>query len=234
LIAGAGRLAARNDARKLIPLSSQPERNVGKGRAIWKRHWRLLTLTVLLAVLIGSIIAVSSSLVAWVVSNPSVALADASDVAIVFTLVVLFWEIRGEEKSREFDTYERLLSDFSDITLRLVDNPALSEQVYKNENKPLNWDSYTPDQKQAYSYFDSLLGLFERVWIAKKKNSLETREVEAWRVWLRDLASIDIFQDVYGDNQAQFNSSLMREVREFISDTKKGKALSSAPTPPRA
>ena len=179
------------------------------------------------------------SFVAWIVSNPSEFVSDASGVAIVGTLILLYLQIRGEGKSRkfegksrEFETYEKLMSDFSDVTLKLMDNPELSEQVYKDQNMPLKWQSYSSEQKRAYSYFDSLLGLFERVWIARKESNLGTTEVEAWKVWLRDLASIDIFIDVFRDNEGQFDSSLMREVKEFVDAAQKKKTDSSALAPP--
>ena len=60
------------------------------------------------------------------------------------------------------------MSDFSNMTLSLIERPSLQEACMIG-SKPKNWDNYNKDKKALYCYFDSLFGLLERVWISYKK-----------------------------------------------------------------
>ena len=60
------------------------------------------------------------------------------------------------------------MSDFSNVTLSIVEHPGLRE-LYVSRSEPKNWGKYDEDKKALYCYFDSLLGLLERVWFSYKK-----------------------------------------------------------------
>lgn len=170
---------------------------------------------------------------------------DASAVAIVATLILLIWQLRVESKAREFETYEKLRSDFSEVTLKLMDHSLkLSEQIYVRSNRPKRWDTYSDYQKKAYSYFDGLLGLFERVWMANEDPTVlkylvrayrfrspkwetrrRTKRLGTWRAWLSDLVSIDLFQDVFEENWDQFDPSLVIDIRDRLEASKKTRPI---------
>jgi hypothetical protein len=51
-------------------------------------------------------------------------------------LAFVAFQFRQDGKTRRFQTYEKLRSDFTDIVMKLVDKPKVSEYIYLKENKP--------------------------------------------------------------------------------------------------
>jgi hypothetical protein len=143
--------------------------------------------------------------------------------ALIITLGVLVYQVRLERKDlknsidqTKYNTAEKLLSDFSSATLKLVEDSGLREE-YVSGNKPTNWDKYNDNQKALYFYFDSLLGLFERVWVSYREMGwIKKADWEQWENWIKDLATNKIFLRVVHDNEKMYDSSFIDRVHQAI------------------
>src|SRR5438034_8930945 len=130
-----------------------------------------------------------------------------ANISVAIALFALVYQIRRERRQNEFDAYVELYGDFAEISLKLIEMTGISEVVYKGKNKPTKWDKYTELERQAYSYFDLLLGLFERVWIGKEEVKIPEREWLPWQNWIEDLASIELFAETFQENRKQFDNA---------------------------
>lgn len=142
--------------------------------------------------------------------------ALVANIGLVVSLFFLVYQILLQRKELKYSVYEKLMSDFSNISLLLVEHPEL-RKIYNGGNKPKNWDKYDDDEKTMYCYFDSLLGLFERVWVSyKEMRWLNREDWGQWKNWIRDLARNEIFVDVVNDNKELYDPSFINEVQETI------------------
>ncbi len=148
-------------------------------------------------------------------------LSAAANLSLLATVVFLAYQVSSERNDRKYDAYENLMSEFSQAALYLVDHPSLAESLYSGKNKPEHWDSYSQEEKNLYSYFDSLLGLFERVWVAQSDMHFAEPDWEAWRSWIRNLANNSVFVDAYHDNSSLYDSTLVKEMKQIIEQASK-------------
>lgn len=139
------------------------------------------------------------------------ALADG---AVIGSLLVLAYQIYLQRREMKYSTYEKLMSDFSATASLLIDHPEVLDITMKGD-PPEKWDKYKEDEKKAYYYFDSLLGLFERVYSAKKEKRLSQEEWERWRKWIEYLITNEIFLDVVNDNIELYDSEFIDEIRNL-------------------
>ncbi|MEM1540731.1 MAG: hypothetical protein QXJ07_05050 [Candidatus Bathyarchaeia archaeon] len=140
-----------------------------------------------------------------------------ADLGIVISVIVLIYQIALERRELKYNTYDRLMSDFTTISLYIIDHPRFKD-MYVGKAEPKNWKKYSEEQKSLYYYFDSLLALFERVWIACKEMKIISKEDwKYWRRWLQELSENQIFKDTFWDNRELYDDSFAKEVESVIS-----------------
>jgi hypothetical protein len=140
----------------------------------------------------------------------------SSDVAVMVSLVILAIQIYFQRREMKYSTYEKLMSDFSATASLLIDHPEVLDITMKGSAPPEKWGKYSENEKKAYYYFDSLLGLFERVYFARKEIKLPQEEWERWRRWIEYLKTNDIFMDVFNDNIELYDSGFTDEINNSV------------------
>jgi len=138
----------------------------------------------------------------------------ATDIAVVILLVVLSIQVYLQRKTTKYNTYEKLMSDFSSTAHLLIDRPEILEIYVQGSGKPKKWDNYREAEKKAFSFFSSLLALLERVWFGVP----ETDWINYYSKWVKDLATNDIFLDVFKDNKKMYDVSFTNEIDAIIKE----------------
>jgi hypothetical protein len=64
----------------------------------------------------------------------------ATDFAIVISLIVVAINVYLQRKATKYNTYEKLMSDFSGTASILIDHPEILEIYVKGKGKPKKWD----------------------------------------------------------------------------------------------
>ncbi len=140
----------------------------------------------------------------------------ATNIAIVISLVVLSINVYLQRKATKYNTYEKLMSDFSGTASILIDRPEILEIYVKGKGKPKKWDKYSEAEKKTFSFFSSLLALLERVWFGVPEKD--------WRYyyskWVKDLVTNDVFLDVFNESKKMYDVSFTNEVDAIINEIK--------------
>jgi pheromone shutdown protein TraB len=140
----------------------------------------------------------------------------ATDIAIVISLVVVAIQVYLQRKATKYNTYEKLMSDFSANASLLIDRPEILEIYYKGKGKPKRWDKYSEAEKKAFSFFSSTLALLERVWFGVPEKDW----IDYYSKWVKDLATNDVFLDVFNDSKKIYDVSFTREIDAIINGIK--------------
>ncbi|MEM2100130.1 MAG: hypothetical protein QXP45_02145 [Thermoproteota archaeon] len=139
-----------------------------------------------------------------------------SNFCIAVSLPFLIYQLWLQRKELKYSMYEKLMSDFSNLTLSLVEHPRLRE-LYASGSRPMNWDKYDEDEKALYFYFDSLLGLLERVWISyKEMKLLKTKDWEQWGNWIKELFKNEIFIDIFNESKKLYDPLFIDEMQKIL------------------
>jgi hypothetical protein len=136
----------------------------------------------------------------------------ATDIAVVISLVVLSINVYLQRKATKYNTYEKLMSDFSGTASVLIDRPEILEIYVKGKGQPKKWDKYSEAEKKTFSYFSSLLALLERVWFGVPERDW----INYYSNWVKDLATNDIFLDVFNDTRKMYDVSFTNEIDAII------------------
>ena len=140
----------------------------------------------------------------------------ATDIAIVISLVVLAINVYLQRKATKYNTYEKLMSDFSGTASILIDRPEILEIYVKGKGKPKKWDKYSEAEKKTFSFFSSLLALLERVWFGVPEKDW----INYYSKWVKDLATNEVFLDVFNDNKKMYDVSFTNEIDAIIKGIK--------------
>ena len=136
----------------------------------------------------------------------------ATDIAVVISLVVLSINVYLQRKATKYNTYEKLMSDFSGTASILIDRPEILEIYVRGKGQPKKWGKYSEAEKKTFSYFSSLLALLERVWFGVPEKDW----VNYYSKWVKDLATNDIFLDVFNDTKKMYDVSFTNEMEAII------------------
>jgi len=139
-----------------------------------------------------------------------------ANISIIVSLPVIMYELWLSKTDTTYNTYEKLMSDFSDSTFFLVDHPKLANKFYVGKNKPKKWDKYDEDTKVLYSYLASLLGLFERAWVLHREVKFWKESWEQWATWIEELVTNDTFVDVFDDDKNLYDPCFVAEIQRII------------------
>lgn len=115
------------------------------------------------------------------------------------------------------------MSDFSNTTMMLVGDSKLRD-AFVSGAEPHHWRKYTEPEKALYFYFDSLLGLFDRVWVTYKETHLMTQDDWGhWRNWIRELSMNSVFVDVLAEAKEDglYEPSFTNEIDAVVQSRKK-------------
>ncbi len=140
----------------------------------------------------------------------------ATDIAIVISLVVVTAQVYLQRKATKYNTYEKLMSDFSATASLLIDRPEILEIYFRGNGKPKRWDKYSEAEKRAFFFFGSLLALLERVWFGVPEKDW----IDYYSKWVKDLATNDIFLDVFNDNKKMYDVSFTNEIDAITKEVK--------------
>jgi len=136
----------------------------------------------------------------------------ATDIAVVISLVVLSINVYLQRKATKYNTYEKLMSDFSGTASILIDRPEILEIYVKGKGQPKKWDKYSEAEKKTFSFFSSLLALLERVWFGVAEKDW----INYYSKWVKDLATNDVFLDVFNDTKKMYDVSFTNEMDAII------------------
>jgi hypothetical protein len=136
----------------------------------------------------------------------------ATDIAVVISLVVLSINLYLQRKATKYNTYEKLMSDFSGTASILIDRPEILEIYVKGKGQPKKWSKYSDAEKKTFSFFSSLLALLERVWFGVAEKDW----INYYSKWVKDLATNDVFLDVYNDTKKIYDVSFTNEMDAII------------------
>ncbi len=145
----------------------------------------------------------------------------ATDMAVVISIAVLAIQVYLQRKATKYNTYEKLMSDFSATASLLIDRPEILEIYVQGNGKPKKWGRYSEAEKRAFSFFSSLLGLLERVWFGVPEKDW----INYYSKWVKDLATNDIFLDVFNDNKKIYDVSFTDEVDKIIKEVQEKTTL---------
>ncbi|MGA3061196.1 MAG: hypothetical protein ABSD92_12635 [Candidatus Bathyarchaeia archaeon] len=140
----------------------------------------------------------------------------ATDIAIVISLVVVATQVYLQRKATKYNTYEKLMSDFSANASLLIDRPEILEIYFRGNGKPKRWDKYSEAEKKAFSFFSSTLALLERVWFGVPERDW----IDYYSKWVKDLATNGVFLDVFNDNKKMYDVSFTGEIDAIIKEVK--------------
>ena len=139
----------------------------------------------------------------------------ATNIAIVISLLVLATNLYLQRKSTKYNTYEKLMSDFSGTASILIDRPEILEIYVKGKGKPEKWDKYSEVEKKTFAFFNSLLALLERVWFGVPKKDWKNY----YSKWVKDLATNDLFLDVFNNYKKIYDVSFTYEIDTIIRES---------------
>jgi hypothetical protein len=152
-------------------------------------------------------------------------LTGLANVAIVASLLLLAYQIYLQRQDLRFSEYEALMSDFSQMTLFLVDHPQIERQVYpRSSDAEAKLGSDVEDKQMASYYLDSLLGLCERAWWASKQSKARREDWIGWRNWLKALAKNPLFVDLFNTSEGEWDPAFRKELASIIKETQTAKA----------
>jgi hypothetical protein len=138
----------------------------------------------------------------------------ATDIAVVISLVVLSINVYLQRKATKYNTYEKLMSEFSGTASVLIDRPEILEIYVKGKGQPKKWDKYSDAEKKTFSFFSSLLALLERVWFGVAEKDW----TNYYSKWVKDLATNDVFLDVFNDTKKIYDVSFTNEMDAIIKE----------------
>jgi hypothetical protein len=136
----------------------------------------------------------------------------ATDIAVVISLVVLSINVYLQRKATRYNTYEKLMSDFSGTASILIDRPEILEIYVKGKGQPKKWDKYSEAEKKTFSFFSSLLALLERVWFGVPEKDW----INYYSKWVKDLATNEVFLDVFNDTKKMYDVSFTNEMDAIV------------------
>jgi hypothetical protein len=104
------------------------------------------------------------------------------------------------------------MSDFSGTASILIDRPEILEIYVKGKGQPKKWGKYSEAEKKTFSFFSSLLALLERVWFGVAEKDW----INYYSKWVKDLATNDVFLDVFNDTKKMYDVSFTNEMDAII------------------
>jgi len=145
---------------------------------------------------------------------------ELADGAVVLSLLLLAYQIWLQRQDLRFSATEGLMGDFSRMTLFLVDHPRVARQIYpySPDAAESGQGSDPQDRQMALYYLDSLLGLFERAWLASKHSKARKEDWYGWRNWLKSLAKSTLFIDLLRASEEQWDGKFREELESILKE----------------
>jgi hypothetical protein len=150
--------------------------------------------------------------------DTSLLIQDITNIAIMVSIAFLAYQIYLQRKETEYNRYEKLMNDFSATTSSLLDHIDVLDLTMVGDLRPKKWDKYTEAQKKTCCYYDSLIGLLERVYVGVPHNS-PNDDWEPWRIWIENLSNNELFVDTFNNNRKMYGSHFVTEIENIIKET---------------
>lgn len=158
--------------------------------------------------------------------NYSLYLSLIGNGAVIVSLIFLVIQIRQQRQDGRFTVFEKLMSDFTQLNLLLVNKPQIASYLYPESTsiEGPKWDTEPVEKRMAFYYLDSVLGLCERAWTAGRQSKADPKEWIGWRNWLKSFAKSPVFAELIKANEGMYEDSYITELesilREVDSDSK--------------
>jgi hypothetical protein len=106
-------------------------------------------------------------------------------VGVIAALLFTGYEFRARAKEQRFKNYLDAMASFAETQVLMVQTPVLHALYEANaQDITAEYSELSPEQKIRVHYCDTLLGLFETVWVAHKKGWIDGDEWPYWERWL--------------------------------------------------
>jgi hypothetical protein len=142
--------------------------------------------------------------------------------AVLVSLAFLAFQIRQQREDERFTVFEKLMSDFTQLNLMLVNRPQIADYLYPSSGA--EWKNAPTEERMAFYYLDSVLGLCERAWTAGRKSKAGKTEWIGWRNWLKSFAKSPVFAELLKGNEGMYEEPFTKELetilREATSESK--------------
>ncbi|MDG6904329.1 MAG: hypothetical protein JRN20_00930 [Nitrososphaerota archaeon] len=146
-----------------------------------------------------------------------------ANASIAASLIVLIIQIYSQRKENRFSTYEKLMSEFTNASLFLAEHQQIAEFLYGDDPEhTIPQNLFQSTRWASFYYLDALLGLFERVWVARQQGYFQRWSY--WRNWISDLSKKAVFLELFENTKQSYDPSFVQEVEEVIRQNKKSKS----------
>jgi len=137
--------------------------------------------------------------------------------AVLVSLVFLAFQIRQQREDERFTVFEKLMSDFTQLNLVLVNRPQIADYLYPSSGT--EWENAPPEKRMAFYYLDSVLGLCERAWTAGRKSKAGKTEWIGWRNWLKSFAKSPVFSELLKATEGMYEEPFTKELESILRET---------------
>jgi hypothetical protein len=153
-------------------------------------------------------------------SIASLIVSAIGSLAVLGSLVFLAFQIKQQREGERFTVFEKLMSDFTQLNLLLVNHPQIADHLYPGEEA--EWKNEPTEKRMAFYYLDSVLGLCERAWTAGKKSKAEQNEWIGWRNWLKSFAKGPLFAELLKANEGMYEEPFTKELESILREANSG------------
>ena len=134
--------------------------------------------------------------------------------AVLVSLLFLAFQIKQQREDERFTVFEKLMSDFTQLNLLLVNRPQIADYLYPASGT--EWKNEPTEKRMAFYYLDSVFGLCERAWTAGRKSKAGKAEWIGWRNWLKSFAKSPVFAELLKANEGMYEEPFTRELESIL------------------
>jgi hypothetical protein len=111
--------------------------------------------------------------------------------AVIIALAALLysaWQNKRRAEQQKFQNYLHGMSEYLDLAKIMIERPELhSIYDYSSQDLDRSYHCLSSEEKARVYYCNTIIALFETVWVANKKGWLSKDEWPYWLAWARQL-----------------------------------------------
>lgn len=111
----------------------------------------------------------------------SLILGVVQAVAIVISLVALWWQLRQFNENMKCDAYARHVEDYSRVSELLIEHPELARIYHQGQGEV---DDLNDEDKKFYNFVALVIGYYERLFNLHRRGWIDDKTWASWEVWL--------------------------------------------------
>lgn len=116
----------------------------------------------------------------------SLILGVVQAVAIVISLVALWWQLRQFNENMKCDAYARHVEDYSRVSELLIEHPELARIYHQGQGEV---DDLNDEDKKFYNFVALVIGYYERLFNLHRRGWIDDKTWASWEVWLVESGS---------------------------------------------